>query len=151
MTEREEAIKILDLYGGDGARAFDLLDKNYSVLQTRGHILMSLCGVVVTVSGFSGRMIAGTHLSAQVLIVCGLAAVIFSAFWLFNKVMRIRWLSQCLDKELVSALEEGIRERNIKQRHYWFAGIVFCVGVALYAGAFFIMLLNPFAESLPPR
>lgn len=151
MTPHEEAKKILELYDGDMAKAFDIVSRHLIVLQTRGQILMTLAGVIVTVSGFSGRLIAGTHLFSQIFIISGVLLAVASAFWIFAVVMRIRWLTENLDKEPIDALAAGIEARNYKQRHFHYAMIVFACGAILYACSLFSMLISPNTGALSPR
>ncbi|MGB7156722.1 MAG: hypothetical protein WBD40_01570 [Tepidisphaeraceae bacterium] len=39
------------------------------VLHNRAQVLLALCGIVVTTTGFSGRLVAGTNAAAQWLII----------------------------------------------------------------------------------
>jgi hypothetical protein len=151
MTAHEEAEKILELFNGDTARAFDLVSNHLVILQTRGHILMTLAGIIVTVSGFSGRLIAGTHLFSQITIITGVFLAVSSAFWIFAVVMRIQWLTQNLDKTPVDALAAGITMRNYKQKHFHRAMILFACGALFYACSLFSMLINPNSGALTPR
>ncbi len=151
MSPEQEAEKILELYHGDTAKAFDLISNNLQILQTRGHILMTLSGAVLTVSGFSGRLIAGTHLFSQIAIIAGLILVMASSFWIFARVMRIKWLSRHLDLPPVEAIARGIEDRNAKQKHFHSAGILFCIGASFYAVALFVMLIFPATGALAPR
>lgn len=151
MTPKEEAEKILELHHGDAAQGFSMVSQNMSVLQTRGHILMTLAGVILSVSGFSGRLIAGTHLASQVFIVIGLLLVILSAVMVFHRVMRINWITRHLDQPAPRALELAIMDRDRKQKSFHQAGVVFFAGAVCYALALFFMLLNPHSRALTPR
>lgn len=150
MQPEEEARRILEMYRGDLARAFDLISHQISVLQTRGTVLMTLSGAAITVSGFSGRLIAGTDTTAQILLVSGLFIVLFSAFLIFSRVMRVYWLSWHLEYPPQEALARAIGDRNRKQRHFHRAGLIFCFGALLFASSLGYMLLHPYGE-VPPQ
>lgn len=150
MEPEEEARKILEMYRDDLARSFDLISHQITVLQTRGTVLMTLSGAAITVSGFSGRLIAGTDTTAQILLVSGLFIVLFSAFLIFSRVMRVYWLSWHLEYPPQVALARAIADRNRKQRHFHRAGMIFCFGALLFASSLGYMLLHPYGE-VPPQ
>jgi len=143
MNAREESDKILSLTGGDVLKALGVLESQLNVLHTRGQVLLSLAGVVVTVTGFSGRAIAGTNAVSQFLVVAGLATVLASAVWMFARVMTIRWVTSELSAEAGEALRRIVERRNRKARAYAIGGGILCAGLLLYCAAVAIMLLNP--------
>lgn len=143
MTAREESGKILSLCGGDVLKALGVLESQLNVLHTRAQVLLSLAGVVVTVTGFSGSTIAGTSASGQFLVVAGLATVLASAIWMFARVMGIRWVTSELSAEVADALQRIVERRNRKARAYAIGGRILCAGLLLYCAAVAIMLLNP--------
>lgn len=152
MSPRQEAEAVLRLAGGDALRALEVFERQLNALHARAQVLLGLAGVVVTVTGFSGRLIAGTSRPAQVLIVCGLGAVLSSAVWLYARVMRVRWwLTGEMEDDAAAAFERIIGHRDAKTRAFARAGKVLCLGLALYGGAVAIMLLNPEPLAIPVR
>lgn len=152
MTAREEAERILALVGGDGARALEFIERQLNTLHTRAQVLMSLAGVVVTVTGFSGRLIAGTNTAAQMFLVAGLVSVLASAAVVFSRVMAVRWVTSSLDEpDIAGAVEQVLARRNRKTRAYQFGGRILVAGLALYCVAITIMLLNPEPLTVPVR
>lgn len=143
MSANEEANKILSLAGSDMLKAIELLEKQLNTLHARAQVLMSLAGIVVTVTGFSGRLIASTSLASQVLVISGLATVLASAVWVFSRVMGVRWVTAGLTENDVDSLEKIIERRNKKTRAYSKGGIILCVGLFLYSIAFAMMLVSP--------
>ncbi|MEY3000326.1 MAG: hypothetical protein RL648_540, partial [Verrucomicrobiota bacterium] len=59
---RTEAERILEMCNGSLRDAMAVVERQFSTLHNRAQVLFSFCGVVVTVTGFSGRLIAGTSL-----------------------------------------------------------------------------------------
>lgn len=152
MNAHEEASRILALVRGDGARALEFLERQLNTLHARAQVLMSLAGVVVTVTGFSGRLIAGTNLAAQIFLIAGLVCVLVSAAVVFARVMSVRWVTSALaEPEIVVALAQVIARRDRKTRSYTFGGCVLVLGIALYCVAIAIMLLNPEPLGVPVR
>lgn len=151
MEPRDEAAAILRLTDNRMADALHLLESQIQMLAQRSQVLMTLAGVVVTVTGFSGRLIAGTSPTAQLLIVAGVFVVVFSAMWQFRNVMQFRWLTQLLDREPLAAVTEMVERRNRKAAAYRQGGIVFFLGACLYLAALSLMLLYPDGIPLAPR
>lgn len=152
MNAREEADRILALVAGDAARALEFLERQLNTLHMRAQVLMSLAGVVVTVTGFSGRLIAGTNTAAQMFLIAGLACVVASAALVFVRVMSVRWVTSALaEPEIASALAQIITRRDRKTRAYLAGGCALILGIALYCVAIGIMLLNPEPLAVPTR
>ena len=143
MTAKEEANNILSLTKNDLLKALELLEKQLNTLHLRAQVLMSLAGIVLTVTGFSGRLIAATSLISQILVIFGLATVLTSAVWVFSQVMGIKWVTTGFSGNATESLEKIIERRNRKTRAYTLGGIILCVGLLFYAIAFAMMLLNP--------
>ena len=143
MISKEEAAKILSLTNQDMLKALELLEKQLNTLHARAQVLMSLAGIVVTVTGFSGRLIAATSLTSQILVIAGLITVLISAVWVFSRVMGIKWVTTGLTENAAESLQKIIERRNRKTRAYSRGGVILCVGLLLYSIAFVMMLLKP--------
>jgi hypothetical protein len=136
MSERaDEAKQILELASGDRFRAFDLVEKQLAVLVLRTQVMLSLSGIVITVTGFSGRAIAETSLLARVSIVSGLFVVLAAAAVAVTGVLRLRWLTQELGGETLVMLERILAIRDRKSRFLRLALGLFVTGFTLYCFA----------------
>jgi hypothetical protein len=118
-----------------------MLERQLNVLHTRAQVLMTLSGVVVTVTGFSGRIIAGTSVSAKFSIIIGLLVVLSSAIWTWNKVMSIKWVTSDLEGEPVDILSRIIERRTAKTKAYKLGGVILCCGFLIYSIAVSQMLI----------
>jgi hypothetical protein len=143
MTPKEEAQKIFQLCGKDLLKSLVILENHLNTLHTRAQVLISLAGIVITVTGFSGRIIAGTNLPAQILIISGLAIVLISAVFVTRKVMRVKWVTTDIQDDSIETLVTVINRRNRKTRAFYTGGIILSIGLLLYCAAISIMLLNP--------
>ena len=151
-TPQEEAASILALAGNDEAAALGFLERQLFVIYNRAQVLVSLSGVVITVTGFSGRLIAATNLAGQITLVAGLLLVLLSAAYVYARVMRVTWITRQLTCGPVDHAIEGIIElRNAKTAAYTRGGYVLFAGLLLYGVAISIMLLNPGPVDLPIR
>lgn len=151
MELKEEAEKILKLHGGDFSKSIFQLESQLNVVQSRAQVIVTLAGVVITVTGFSGRIIAATALHSQILIILGLLTVLASACYIVKNVMSIKWLTTDLDDFGVGDIEKIISRRNLKTKAYLLGSKMLFWGLALYCLAMVIMLLNPEPLAIAPR
>lgn len=137
----DEIRRIIAFANGDKARAFDMVEKQLSVLALRTQVLLSLCGIVVTVTGFSGRTIAQTSEWARGLIAVGIVVVLVSAAIAIGGVLRLRWLTQELGDDLQATLVRMLSLRDSKARYLGVALAAFVVGFSLYVASIALMLV----------
>ncbi len=131
-SHREEAERILHLTGGDELRAFEMLERQMSVLVLRTQVMLSLSGIVITVTGFSGRAIAQTSEVARLFISAGILFVLLAASVAIGGVLRLRWLTQMLTGDILTTLERGIAIREKKSAYLKVSLALFVVGTSLY-------------------
>jgi hypothetical protein len=134
-SARDEAQQVLALSGGDALRAYELMDRQLGVLVLRTQVLLSLSGIVITVTGFSGRAIAETGALARASIAGGILVVLASAVVAIGGVLRLRWLTQELDADVLHMIERAIEVRDRKGRFLSVALLLFVVGFSLYCFA----------------
>jgi hypothetical protein len=151
MDSETEANRILDMCEGRLLDAMGVLERQFTTLHNRAQVLFGFCGIVITVTGFSGRLIAGTNNAAQFFIVSGLAVVISCALYIFHSVMTLRWATQRLDVSNEITITRIIERRNVKTNAYKRSGYFLFVGLILYTVAIAIMLLNPVPLEVPVR
>lgn len=139
----DEARRIAALVGGDHRAAYDLLERQLAVLVMRTQVLLSLSGIVITVTGFSGRAIAQSGVAARISITAGILVVLLAALTAIGGVLRLRWLSQILGDDVHVTLERGLALRDQKARWLAAAMTLFGIGFAFYCIAIAQLLLDP--------
>ncbi len=150
VNECEEAEKILGLYKGDVIKSFDMVRAQMSSLAQRASLMLTLSGISMTIFCISGKYFAGRPGVPQWGMVAGELLILSSAFWIFFRVMRIKWISNYIDDDPVAMLSGSLRERNLRWRHYNQAGILFLTGATLYLGCIFYLFLFDSAAATPP-
>lgn len=145
----DEADRILEMYGGDLPKIMELLERHFVVLHNRAQVLLGLCGAVVTVTGFSGRIIAGTNRLAQVLVIGGLSLTLLAALVVVWGVLHLWWLTQHPGDLPRQWVISALAYRDRKTRAYRVGIILLIVGLALYVGAISVMLANPHGYAVP--
>ncbi len=140
-SAREEAERIYQLVGGDTLRAYDMVERQLSVLVLRTQVMLSLSGIVVTVTGFSGRAIAQTSNLARWSIATGILVAPASAAAAIGGVLRLHWLTQTIGEDALTMLTRGIEIRDAKSKYLRVALVLFVCGFALYCFAIAQLLL----------
>lgn len=140
-SAREEAEQILKLSRGDAQRAYDMVERQLSVLVLRTQVMLSLSGIVITVTGFSGRAIAETSNLARFSIASGIMIVLLSAAAAIWGVLRLSWLTQTIDEDALAMLTRGIEIRDAKSRFLKLALVLFICGFSLYCFAIAQLLI----------
>lgn len=132
---RNEAERIRRLFTGQDAQMVLYLSSQLSTLKTYAQVLIGLCGLTITVTGFSGaHMIRAGSLSAM-LMVTGIALVLVGLVLCLRTLTVLRWVSQELRDDLVETAVVVIRRRNHQQRHVAIAGFFIAGGLVFYLGA----------------
>lgn len=138
-----EAQGILDLCGGDGLKAFQMVQAQLAALVGRLQAILGLSSIVITVTGFSGRTVAETSPIARVTVVSGLILVLIAAAIGIGGVLRMRWSTQELGGDVLETLRRVIAIRDGKERFLSAALGLFVVGFALYCFAVAQLLMAP--------
>lgn len=141
-TREEETRRILLLTGGDFMRAFELVERQLAVLVLRTQVLLSLAGIVITVTGFSGRTIAQTSVLARTMIAGGIAIVLVSAAVAIVGVLRLRWMTEVIGNSPEETIAKMLGHRDRKSRFLAVAMVLFVAGFTLYVVAIALMLLS---------
>ena len=151
LSREQEVDRILTVYGNDLAGIMTMLERQFVVLHNRAQVLLTLCGIVISTTGFSGRIIAGTNALAQWLIVAGVALVLLSAAIVVWGVLHLRWLTMQTGDDTRNWLLTSLNYRDKKTQSYRIGVVVMLIGLTLYAGAISVMLLYPHEGGLPAR
>lgn len=151
LTLDQEIARILGEYDGKLPDIMSMLERQFTVLHNRAQVLLTLCGIVISTTGFSGRIVAGTNETAQILVVSGVGLILLAAIVCSWGVLHLRWLTLQKGDDIRAWLRASLRYRNIKTRSYRIAVIIMLFGLTTYCGALAIMLLNPHENALPAR
>jgi hypothetical protein len=149
LTREQEADRIIFICGQDHpGKMMDLMQQQFNVLSARSQVLLTLCGIVVTTTGFSGRLIAGTNRLAQGLVIAGVVLAMSAAVSVVGGVMHLNWLTQQPADLIRPWLLNCLEYRDQKTRAYRVGIVLLMIGLAMYVAAMSIMLLNPEAHAV---
>jgi len=103
-----------------------------AVVKNQAQLLMGLCGLAITVTGFSGaHMIQAGPVSAGSMVV-GIALILVGAVAVLRVLLRVRWVSQDLVDDAAATAASVIAHRDRQQRRLGGAGIFVALGLAAY-------------------
>lgn len=143
-ARQQEVEHLIHIYGSDDQRAImEVIERQFMVLHHRSQVLLGLSGIVITTTGFSGRLIAGTNDLAKWLIIGGVLLVMIAAATVCLGVLHLRWLTQQPGEDAQQWLGRALDYRDRKTRFYRVGIIITMIGLVLYVGAIFVMLLRP--------
>src|SRR5690242_6172743 len=135
LNRTEEADRIFAVYGDDLPTIMTMLERQFVVLHNRAQVLLTLCGIVISTTGFSGRIIAGTNRTAQFLIIAGVGLVLLSAAVVVWGVLHLSWLTMQKGADTRSWLLTTLAYRDQKTSSYRVGIVMMLFGLALYVGA----------------
>lgn len=152
LDRQQEAERILKVYGQDAfPEIMAMLERQFGVLHNRAQVTLGLCGIIISTTGFSGRIIAGTNMLAQALVIAGVVFVLLSAAVVVWGVLHLRWLTMQAGESTPQWLAMALSYRDQKTRSYRVSIYLLIVGLTFYVGAIAVMLLNPHESNLSPR
>lgn len=139
----DEAGRIVAMVGGDHRAAYGVVEAQLHVLVLRTQVLLSLSGIVITVTGFSGRAIAQTGALARWSISVGILFVLAAALTAVGGVLRLRWLSQTIGDDPLATVTRALGVRDQKGRFLAVSMVLFGIGFAGYVIAIVQLLMDP--------
>lgn len=135
MEAHEEARRLHALHAARPADLIATLSHQIGTVKTYAQVLVGLCGLTVTVTGFSGaHMIRAGSLAAG-LMVAGIALVLVGLVLCIRTITLMRWVTQELRDDLVETATIVIGRRNQQQRVLSFAAGFVVAGLGCYLGA----------------
>ena len=143
METREEARRLKVLYAHDGTQLVAYLAMQLATVKTYAQVLIGLCGLVITVTGFSGAHMIRASSASAFCMVAGIALVLIGLVICLRAVTALRWVSQDLRDDLTETAEICITRRNRQQRLVGRAAIFVASGLACYLLAVSIAAIVP--------
>jgi hypothetical protein len=140
-TEEEETKEIIRYFDGDKVNIQRTLENQFAVLYQRSQVLLSLCGIIISVTGFSGKTIVLTFFTSRILLISGLFLVLLSGIITIWGVLRFKWITQWHEEDLSKFVKTVLIRRNRKAEYFKYALVLLLLGLALYVSSITFMLL----------
>jgi hypothetical protein len=135
MDVDEEAHRVTALFAGQPVQLLQYLASQVATVKTYAQVLVGLCGLTITVTGFSGAHMIRSGSTAAVLMVAGIALVMVGLAMCLRTITALRWVSQDLRDDLIETATIVIARRNHQQRALTIAAACVGVGLACYLAA----------------
>lgn len=149
MDVREEARRLQQLYADQPAQLVQQLSGQIGTVKTYAQLLVGLCGLTVTVTGFSGAHMIRAGSTSAGLMVGGIALVLVGLIVCIRTITLLRWVTQDLRDDLVDTAVVVIERRNRQQRMLSVASVFVIAGLACYLGAVVVAALVGGANLTP--
>ena len=85
-------------------------------MKTYAQIIVGLCGLTITVTGFSGAHMIRSGSTAAMLMVSGIALVMIGLIVCIRTITALRWVSQDLSDDLIETATVVLARRDREQR-----------------------------------
>lgn len=135
MDVREEARRLHALFAAQPAQLVQFLSGQIATVKTYAQILVGLCGLTVTVTGFSGAHMIRSGSLAAGLMVAGIALVMIGLIVCIRTITALRWVSQELQDDLIETAVIVIERRNRQQSLLSLAAVFVAAGLGCYLAA----------------
>ncbi|MCP4201658.1 MAG: hypothetical protein GY769_06965 [bacterium] len=136
QTPEQELTYLLEIHGKENySKVFDVLVKQFDVLQSRAQLLLGLVTITLTITGFSGPKIAASSTFSKVSIAYGLAFILVSAVLMLMGPLQLRWGTRRCKDTIRDSLVHLIIRRNERTRKYHLASVFLIAGLTGYVGS----------------
>jgi hypothetical protein len=141
LTPREEARQILQDHQENYPACLAVIIEQFTKLQNRSQILLTVATIALTVTGFSGSKIAATGIAPRLLIVTGLLFVLSGIIVLLCQTLTLKWATQIRLGSQEETLEAILKHRNKKTHTYEVALLLVVTGLSLFVASIGFYLL----------
>ena len=135
LDVREEARRLHALFATQPTQLVQFLSGQIATVKTYAQILVGLCGLTVTVTGFSGAHMIRSGSVAAGLMVAGIALVMIGLVVCIRTITALRWVSQELQDYLIETAVVVIGRRNRQQHLLSIAAVFVAAGLGCYLAA----------------
>ncbi len=111
------------------------------MIQARSQLLLTICTLALTITGFSGPRIAQTNMFARYSMVCGIVFVLAAMLLLIVGGLRIRWITQMVGDSPHATLTVILAYRNRKTCLYLLEVFLLVIGLSSYVTSVITFLL----------
>ncbi len=138
-----EARQLCALFESQPQQLVSLLSGQLSVLKSQTQMLMGLCGLAITVTGFSGSHMIRAGSWAAFSMVLGIFLILIAIFFCISILLQLRWVTQDLCESTYTMTHTVLLRRNRQQRRIAIAGLFVATGLTAYLLAVTLAALMP--------
>ncbi len=131
----EEARQLNRLFAAQPIQLVQYLGNQIATVKTYAQVLIGLCGLTITVTGFSGAHMIRSGSTAASLMVAGILLVVIGLVTCIRTITRLHWVSTDLRDDLAETTLVVLHRRNRQQRAVSVAAIFVAGGLGCYLAA----------------
>lgn len=135
MDETTESEAVYRLFAEKPIELLQFFSNQLGVLKNQAVSLLGLCGLAITVTGFSGSHMIRAGSVAAGAMVFGIAMILVAAVLALRTLTRVRWVTQDIQPNLRDTAQRIIERRNQQQRRLSQAGVFVALGLLGYLSA----------------
>lgn len=141
-SPQDEARRLTRLLHAQPHQLLTFLSAQLSVLKSQAQMLLGLCGLAITVTGFSGAHMIRGGLVSSIAMVIGIGFILVAATTCIHTMSGIRWVSQDLEDDLERTARAVIERRNHQQSKLQFSSYLVAIGLGAYLASVAIAALQ---------
>ena len=130
------------VYPDDVNESRTLLANQLGMVKHQAQLLLGLCGLTITVTGFSGAHMIRAGSASAMTMVAGIALIQIAVVLCIRTLTKISWISQSLGESMTRTAEVAATHRNDQQQRLVVAGVFVGLGLATYLAAVIIAALG---------
>jgi hypothetical protein len=127
-----EAAQLCRVFSNRDADLLSLLSGQLSVLKSQGQTLLGLCGLCITVTGFSGHLMVRGGAMSTASMIAGIFMILVAAVLTIRVMANLRWVSQDLGDSMQDTARLTLTRRNLQQRALSRASFFVAAGLCGY-------------------
>jgi len=131
----EEAKRLNQLFADQPIQLVQYLSHQIATVKTYAQVLIGLCGLTITVTGFSGAHMIRSGSAAATLMVAGIGLVVIGLVTCIRTITRLHWVSQDLGEDLAATTVVVLQRRDRQQRAVSIAAVFVAGGLGCYLAA----------------
>ena len=132
MDARDEGRRVCALFSQNPAELVAFLSGQLAVIKAQANMLVGLCGLAITVTGFSGAHMIRAGTVSALSMICGIALILIGLLICLRTLARMRWVTQDLAEDLVETATIVITRRNREQRNLFVSSSFVAAGLVAY-------------------
>ena len=132
---QDEARNLNRLFADQPIQLVQYLGHQIATVKTYAQVLIGLCGLTVTVTGFSGAHMIRSGSAAATLMVAGIGLVVIGLVTCIRTITRLHWVSQDLGEDLAATTVVVLQRRDRQQRAVSIAAVFVAGGLCCYLAA----------------
>jgi len=143
LKPQDELTYMLEIHGKDNySKVFDVIIKQFDVLQGRAQLLLGLITICLAIAGFSGPNIAAASILSKFSVAYGLSFVLISALLILMGPLQLRWGTHRCADTMQDSLVHLIVRRNARTQKYHVASLFLVLGLTGYVGGLIAYLFQ---------